>query len=79
MDITFLDFVFVFDLEFQKQRDLQNLFHFAMRLRSEFEALRSSILHRHPLTEAVAEFTSKEHISKCCHHYLLQFSHSPHP
>jgi len=53
----------VFTLEFQKQRDHQNLFHFALRLRPEFETLRSSILHRHPLpslTEAMAEFTSEE-------------------
>jgi len=55
--------MFVFILEFQKQRDRQNLFHFAMWLRPEFEALHSSILYCHPLpslTEAVAEFTSKE-------------------
>ena len=63
MDVFFLDFMSVFALEFQKQRDRQNLFHCAMRLRPEFEALRNSILHRHPLpsfTEAVTEITSEE-------------------
>jgi len=48
----------------QKQRDHRNLFHFAMRLRPEFEALYSSILHHHhplpSLTKAVTEFTYEE-------------------
>lgn len=49
--------------DLQKQRDRWNLFHFAMRLRSEFEALCMSNLQRHPLpslTEVVAEFISTE-------------------
>ena len=63
MDVPFSDFMFVFALEFQKQRDCWNLFRFAMRRRPKFETLHSSILHRHQLpslTEAVAEFTSEE-------------------
>ena len=63
MNVLFSNFMFVFTLEFQKQRDRRNLFHFAMRLHPEFETLHSSILHRHPLpslTEAVAEFTSEK-------------------
>ena len=56
-------FQFVFALMFQKQRDRRNMFYFAMRLCPEFEELRSSILHSHPLPnliEAVVEFTSEE-------------------
>jgi len=63
MDVPFSDSMSVFALEFQKQIDRRNLFYFAMRLRPEFEALRSNILHRHPLpsfTEAVTEITSEE-------------------
>ena len=63
MDVPFLDSMSIFALEFQKQRDRRNLFHFTMRLRPKFEALRSGILYHHPLpslTEAVAEFTSEE-------------------
>jgi len=63
MDIPFPDSISVFAFEFQKQRNRQNLFHLSILLCPEFEALHSSILHRHPLpslTEAVAEFTSEE-------------------
>src|SRR3954469_23767594 len=52
-----------FILDLQKQRDYRNLFHFAMRLRPEFEALRGSILHRSPLpsiTDAICEFIAEE-------------------
>jgi len=45
MEVSFLDSMFVFALEFQKQRDRWNLFHFAMRLRPKFEALHSSWVH----------------------------------
>jgi len=63
MDVLFPDSMSIFALDFQKQRDRRNLFHFVMRLHPEFEALRSSIIHRHPLpslTEVVAKFTSEE-------------------
>jgi len=63
MKVPISDFMSAFALEYQKQRDRRNLFHFAMRLHPEFEVLRVSILHQHPLpslTEAVAEFTSEE-------------------
>src|SRR3954468_20584011 len=52
-----------FVLALEKQRDRRNLFHFAMRLRPEFESLRGSILHRSPLpslTEAISEFIAEE-------------------
>src|SRR3954462_7517695 len=52
-----------FVLDLQRQRDRRNLFHFAMRLRPEFEALRGSLLHRGPLpsiTDAVCELISEE-------------------
>src|SRR3954464_708152 len=52
-----------FVLDLQRQRDRRNLFHFAMRLRPEFEALRGSLLHRSPLpsiTDAVCELISEE-------------------
>src|SRR5436190_23813493 len=52
-----------FVLDLQRQRDRRNLFHFAMRLRPEFEALRGSLLHRSPLpsiTDAVCEFIVEE-------------------
>ena len=63
MDVSFPDSMSVSALQFQKQRDCQNLFHFAMWLHPKFEALCSNILHRHPipsLTEVVTEFTSQE-------------------
>src|SRR3954465_13064121 len=53
----------VYILDQQKQRDQRNLFHFAMRLRPEFETLRGNILHRSPLpniTNAVSEFIAEE-------------------
>src|SRR4051812_47974727 len=52
-----------FVLDLQRQRDRRNLFHFAMRLRPEFESLRGSLLHRSPLpsiTDAVCELISDE-------------------
>src|SRR3954468_10955147 len=52
-----------FILDLQRQRDRRNLFHFAMRLQPEFEALRGSLLHRSPLpsiTDAVCELISEE-------------------
>lgn len=48
-----------FARDLQKQRVHRNLFQFTIRLRSEFEALRRSILHHYPLfslREAVIEF-----------------------
>jgi len=63
MKVHISDFMSAFALEFQKQRDRQKKFHFAMRLHPKFEALRGSILHRHSLlglTESVVEFTSEE-------------------
>src|SRR3954468_6143888 len=53
----------VYILDQQKQRDKRNLYHFAMRLRPEFETLRGNILHRSPLTnitDAVSEFIAEE-------------------
>jgi len=82
MDVLFPDSISVFALEFQKQRDRRNLFHFDMWLRLEFEALRSSILHRHPLPASLKQWLSsplKRHVSGCYHYYLLQFSQSPYP
>src|SRR4051812_1476189 len=52
-----------FVLDLQRQRDRRNLFHFAMRLRPEFEALCGSLLHRSPLPsimDAVCEFIAEE-------------------
>src|SRR4051812_35093059 len=52
-----------FVLDLQRQRDHRNLFHFTIRLRPEFEALRGSLLHRSPLpsiTDAVCELISEE-------------------
>ena len=59
-EVPILDFMSAFALEFQKQIDRRNLFHFTMRLRPEFEALHGNILYHHPLptlTESVVEFT----------------------
>src|SRR3954468_7076607 len=53
----------VYILDQQKQRDQRNLFHFAIRLRPEFETLRGNILHRSPLpniTDAICEFMAEE-------------------
>ena len=58
MKVPISDFMSIFTLEFQKQKDCQKIFHFAVRQRPEFEALRGSILRYHPLptiTESVAE------------------------
>src|SRR4051812_6488302 len=52
-----------FVLDLQKQRDRRNFFHFAMRLRPQFESLRGSILHRSPLpslTVAISKFITEE-------------------
>ena len=63
MKVFISNFMSAFALEYQKQRDRRNLFHFVMRLHPEFEALNGSILHCHPLpnlTEEVANFASEE-------------------
>lgn len=68
-------FISEFTIVFERQRDCRHLFHFTMRLYSEFEPLRCSILHRHylfTLIKAVREFTSKE-----IDHQMLSFSPVP--
>jgi len=63
MNIPILDSMSAFALMFQKQRDRQNPFHFAMQLHPEFKALLGSIFHLHlfsSLIESVVEFTFEE-------------------
>ena len=82
MYISFPDSMSVFTLEFQKQRDRLNLFHFTMRLRPKFEALRSSILHRLHYPASLKQWLSshlRRYVFRYCHHYLLHFCQNSHP